>query len=159
MASREWDVVPEDFGSGTWRIDHDGRWYHDGIRVLRPDLILELTSHVHRTESGTYVLRGRQYETTLEVADTPAVIHRIDPPQPDSDACRAGLVDGRTTTVSAGGLHVGAAHVLYAALPDGMPARFDRTAYYQLARWIEEDGAGFALVVGERRWPIRGTPA
>ncbi|HVO83919.1 MAG TPA: hypothetical protein VMU60_05795, partial [Syntrophobacteria bacterium] len=55
-------------------------------------------------------------------------------------------------------LWVGEENVLYCIVKaEGLPARFLRPAYYQLAEFIQEDTArgGFYLPVGGRRYYIR----
>lgn len=153
--AKEWDMVPEDFGTGTWRVDQDGVWYHDGQRVERRELVTLLASHVRRTEEGGFVFRWGPYEHALEVADAPVVVHEVRVPAAAGAGLDADLVDGRTVRIDPATLRVGAGHVLYGALPGDVPVRFSRTAYYQLADHIRETADGFVLVMGPDQVPLR----
>lgn len=151
----EWEVVPADRGANVFRIDRDGHWYHEGVRITHPGLVRAFAGHVvRRPENGALVLRWGPHDHPLTVADTAVVLHHVQRPDPATGQFRAQLVDGRVMFLDAGRLRVGARNVLYGTLPDGEPARFSRAAYYQMAAWIVEVRGGFAVAVGERQWRL-----
>lgn len=150
----DWEFVPADRGSGAFRIDVEGQWYHDGVRIVVPSIVRLLADHVIQGEDGTFILRWGPHEHPLAVADTPAVLRGVDRPDPITGQFCGRLVDGRTLSFEAARVWIGEQHVLYTALPNGEPVRFSRPAYYQLAAWIVEQDGGFAIAVGKRVWPI-----
>lgn len=149
----DWHVVPADFGSGVFRIDVDGKWYHDGIAIDRPELVRLFAQGVARNAAGDFVLRWGHNDHRLLVADTPVVIRSVGVPTATGQ-CHGELVDGRSVQLDASALAVGANNVLYARMPDGEWARFGRTAYYQMAQWIVDTPKGFCVTNGKHTWPI-----
>ncbi len=150
----EWDIVPADRGAGVFRVDANGHWYHDGVRITHPGLVRLFAASVVRADDGELVLRWGPHDHPLTVADTAAVIHSVAQPEAETGLFTAGLVDGRTIHLDTATVWVGARHVLYARLPNGEPVRFSRIAYYQMATWIVNHDGGFAIVSGDRLWAL-----
>lgn len=152
------------FVSGDICVDAEGEWFHRGAKIVREDIIELFLENLVRQPDGTYGIAWKGSRCSIDVADTPFVVIRVD----REEGADAGepvvrltlkhlrecpLLDPRT-------LRVGDANVLYCRLENGgFPARFSRPAYYQLAEWIVEDEAGetFCLELGRARYPIRTT--
>jgi len=146
--------VPEDFGSQRFRIDKDGRWYHDGVAIERVELVRMLAPHVRQEPDGEFMLHWGPTVQPISVADTPAVIRSVCAPDAQSGTCEVTLVDGRTVSIGLADIRTGTDNTLYARMPDGADVRFGRNAYYQFAAHIEAADDGFVVVAGRRRWPI-----
>jgi hypothetical protein len=110
---------------------------------------------------GRYTIRFADQTCLLEVEDTPFVIVEADfvpaMERKDRSVFMLRLVDGSQEILDPGTLFVGAKNVLYCRIKAGkFRARFARGAYYQIARYIEEDpqGEGFVLPINGIRYPI-----
>ncbi len=151
--------LPETPGSCGISIDREGNWFHRGNRLTRPEIIEALYSKLEATPSGDFLLREGNAACLLEVADTPFVVSRVDKSEDESGEeilllslkhlSDRQILDPRT-------LAAGKDNVLYCQLSDrGLPARFSRPAYYQLAEFVREGPAGhFFIELNGKRYPI-----
>ncbi|MFH1035777.1 MAG: hypothetical protein V1806_14810 [Pseudomonadota bacterium] len=137
------------------QVNAQGELSHNGAPMIHPGILELIYESVHH-EDGIYLLRVGQQSCQLEVEDTFFVVQG------------ASLSDGQVLLALNGGasepldpesLWIGPQEVLYCRVKGGaFPARFLRQAYYQVAELIEEDGEGFALALGGRRYPLRWEP-
>lgn len=167
MESRKGDIPKE--VSRTWEIpssgifvDVEGDWYHEGNPIFRDAILHLFLESLSLDGQGRYIVDCGGSRCTLDVADTPFVVSRVDrkphPRDPEREMIALRLrhlsseeeLDPET-------LVVGRDNVIYCRVRDGrFPARFSRPAYYQLASWVEEDEAGgFFLELNGVRFPIR----
>jgi hypothetical protein len=103
-------------------------------------------------EDGTYYLLVDGKKCQLEVADTFFVITRV---EKDNENVILTLSDGATQKLDPTSLYIGRDDVLYCQVREGsFPARFQRAAYYQIAKWVEKTDNGFALNVGGRLYNL-----
>lgn len=144
-------------------IDREGDWYHRGVPMRRADIVGHLCRHLGKDQAtGRFVIRMGKQECYLEVEDTPLVITRVlreggEPGDAERFVLSLKHLD-QAEPLDPASLWVGEENVLYCIVkPEGLPARFLRPAYYQLAEFIQEDTArgGFYLPVGGRRYYIR----
>lgn len=141
------------------RIDKEGRWYHQGVEMVRKDFIRMFYEHLQRDAQGRYIIVWEGRPCYLEVEDTAYVVMRVDPPESggrEDQEFRLALSDGSTEPLDPSTLQVGEGHVLYCMVKGGrFPARFLRPAYYQLASCLQEDAEGnIVLEVKGRRYPL-----
>jgi hypothetical protein len=133
-------------------VDKDGKLWHNGAPMIHPG-ILEMIFESVCLEEGDYILRMGQQACQLEVADTFYVVQRA---ERDGDRVRLSLNDGSEEILEPSSLWIGEDDVIYCLVKDGgHSARFLRSAYYQLTQWVEQEDDGFALVLGETRYPLR----
>lgn len=133
------------------QVNAQGELSHHGAPLIHPGVLELIYQSVHY-EDGVYLLRIGQQSCQLEVEDTFWVVrgasHR-------DDGVLLTLSDGSQEPLDPLSLWVGPQEVLYCRVKAGaMPARFLRQAYYQMAELIEEEGDGFALVLGQERYPL-----
>lgn len=133
------------------QVDAEGQMSHNGAPMVHPTIIKLIYESVH-LEDGRYVLRVDNQVCELEVADTFFVVARVEFTR---DGARLTLNDGSTEELDPASLRLGDNEVIYCRVKGGaFPARFGRAAYYQLAQQIVEDGEGFALKLGEKKWGL-----
>ena len=133
------------------QVDREGSLFHNGAPIIHPG-IREMIFEALRYEKGVYFLELEGKRCQVEVSDTFYVVMRAELQNGD---VQLSLNSGERTGLDPDSLWVGQGQVLYGRLrPRGIPARFSRPAYYQLAQWIEEAGEGFALLLNGRRHPI-----
>jgi hypothetical protein len=132
-------------------IDRDGKWYSQGIEMVRKDIVDLFFEHIKLCPDGTYLIELDGQRCRLDVADTAFVVMRVDQEEDSfsivlNDGTREGLVPR---------LRVAKDGVLYCRVKNGrFPARFSRPAYYQIASYVEEEGGSFFLPCGGIRHPI-----
>ena len=132
------------------QVNTQGELYHNGAPLIHPG-ILELIYQAVRYQDGVYLLEMDGKRCQLEVADTFWVVRSLDR---RGDTLLLTLNDGNQEELDPSSLWIGPQDVIYCRVKGGLPARFTRQAYYQLAAFIEEDGDGFALRLGERSYPL-----
>jgi hypothetical protein len=133
----------------------DGRWYADEDPVVHERLALLFSRYVRRKPSGGYeIFIDERYHADVDIEDTPYVVTSVDTGAIGRFTVE--LNDGTAEVLNPDSLQVGAKDVLYCRVKDGSErARFLRKAYYQLANFIEEVGAGrFQLRCGGITHPI-----
>jgi hypothetical protein len=151
-----------DIQSSEIFVNEEGDWFNEGVAITREDIVRFFLENVREVQDGRYLIAWGESLCAVDVADTPFVVSRVDLVGDEGGGSGRILLKLRhlpepvpldpRTLVSA------ANHVLYCRIHDmRVRARFSRPAYYQLARWIDEDPetGGFCLKVGGERYPIR----
>ena len=127
-------------------IDREGDWHYRGSRMERSDIVSHLCQHMRRDEaSGLYIIQMGKQRCYLEVEDTPLVITGVlhteqrEGEKPGQMLLAIKHLETPEPLVPES-LWVGEQNVLYCKVMEGgIPARFLRPAYYQLAEFIQED--------------------
>jgi hypothetical protein len=144
-------------------IDREGDWYYQGSRMHRADIVSHLCQHLGRDEpSGLYIIQMGKQRCYLEVEDTPLVITGVlHVEKKENEGHEQLLLSLKYIDISQpldpATLWVGSENVLYCRVMEaGIPARFLRPAYYQLAEFIQEDKEQnlFYLSLGGKRFYI-----
>ncbi len=134
------------------QVDTEGNMSHEGAPMVHPGIIELIFESVH-LEDGHYIVRLGKQACELEVADTFFVVASVDV---EGEGISVTLNDGSSEALDLASLYIGKNDVMYCAVKGSeFPARFVRKAYYQMADMVEEAGEGFALVVGDKRVPLR----
>lgn len=141
------------------RIDREGRWFHEGVEILREELRNFFSLHLVRKGDGSYCVRIGEDECDVVVEDAPVVVVRVEKHSDDNspnDNLTLLLSDGGIEAFDPKSLNFNGSNVPYCAVRDGIEARFSRPAYYQLAEFIEYDKQRdvYALIVGGKTWEI-----
>lgn len=142
--------------AGTFRIDREGAWRHDGVEVTHPGVLRNLYANL-RTDGEGYHLQAGPVRVPVHVDDTPFVIVRA-AIGADVGAIEVHLSDGSREPLDAGTLVLDPRGIPYCRVKGGVfRARLSISAWLQLAERIEVDpGSGVpALVLGDRRIPLR----
>ena len=135
------------------RLGRDGHWYADDQRITNRRIAALFSRHVCRGVDGAYVLRIADEQALITVDDTPYVITGA---ETDSEGVVwVDLNDGTRECLDPESLAVGADEVLYCRVKRGSePARFLRSAYYQVAQHIARADGGFVFEGPQGRYPI-----
>ena len=138
---------------GTFRIDREGVWRHEGQEVTHPGVLQNLYANL-RAEAGAHYLHVGPARIPVEVADAPFVVIRaeIRPDAPESLWLH--LSDGSEERLDPAALWLGPNGAPYCQVKGGrFRARFSMAAWLQLAERVEGGPAGdrAVLVLGNRR--------
>lgn len=133
------------------RIDREGRWFHEGIEIVRNDIRSLFSQHLVRDEDGNYVVRIGRDECSVIVEDAPFVVVRV--AEESRGTLTLLLNDGGTEPLDARTIEFRSGNVPYCRVRVDLEARFSRAAYYQLAEFIEYDEQAdkFHLVLDGKR--------
>ena len=133
------------------QVSPEGEMSSQGRPMVHPTIIQLIYDSV-RLQDGHYVVTIDGKSCELEVADTFFVVNRVVFAEGDAFIT---LNDGSSEALDPASLHMGDNELIYCTVKQGaFPARFLRQAYYQLAEKIVEQGEGFALDLGGRKWPL-----
>jgi hypothetical protein len=144
---------------GTFRIDRDGGWRHEGQEVTHPGVLGNLYANLRVDEQGHYLQVGPA-RIPVDVEDAPFVVTRVETSSPAWDpvhSLRIYLTDGTEDGLDPATIWIGPDEVPYCRVKGGrLHARFSVAAWLQLAEFVEEEaGSGRAvLVLGARRVPL-----
>lgn len=139
-------------------IDKEGRWFYEGVEMVRREIVLHFYRHMEVDPKVGYIINWNGQRCYVEVEDTPFIVIRL------SFEERRGhgrshfvlsLNDGTREGLDPESLWVGKDNVLYCRVKNGMfPARFSRPAYYQLSEFIEEQDDSFFLPMNGKKHEI-----
>lgn len=147
---------------GTFRIDREGIWRHEGQEVTHPGVLRNLYANL-RAEAGSHFLQVGPARIPVEVEDAPFVVTRVEALAGRADApagLRVHLSDGTEEALEPETVRVGPSGAPYCRVKGGrFAARFAVAAWLQLAAFAEEEpGTGrTVLVLGSYRIPLERT--
>lgn len=142
-----------------YRVDRDGRVFHDGTEITDPLVLRFFLRAMKRTPEGRHLVVCQGEHNWFEVHDTPFVVQRL----------RLRVEDGRLEGVelclageyrepldpagleSAGGL------LVCRVRAGAFRARLGRVATQQLAPFLADSGDGPVLRLGGACYPVRET--
>ena len=134
-------------------VDRDGVWRHEGIEITHERTWKMFSRTLDRDDQGKYFLRIGHEFAYVQVEDAPLIVDAL---RLVDGVVRLTLKDETHEELDPDTLYLTAENVPYCTVRDGkMPAKFSRTAYYELAEFIREEGDGFVLDLGETTHPIR----
>ena len=156
------DPAPPPLPAGTFRIDRDGVWRHEGLEVTHPGVVRNLYANLRAEGTGHHLQVG-PVRIPVEVEDAPYVVTRLEagPGNPIGDLT-VHLTDGGVEVLDPASLWIDRRGTPYCRVKGGrFTARLSVAAWLQLAAFVDEEPAtGDAwLTIGERRVPLarRGT--
>lgn len=125
----------------TIRLDAEGRFFHDGVRVEHPALEAALHSWIARhPDDGRYILTNGYDWTYFQVDDAPYVVRSL---RIEKDRIDLTLSDGTVEALDPGSLRIGQGDALYTKVKGGdFDAKFSRHAQNELAPALAEDAEG-----------------
>jgi len=142
-------------------IDEHGSWLCEGNPVTDPQLFRVLSRSLFESD-GRYFIRCEGEVHPVRVADAPLWVRYVFPrldKERGLTIVELELQDGRREILDPATLVLSpdAAALYCLATPRRLRTRFGKVAYYELARYIEEDeeARAFHLVVNGRRFDIR----
>lgn len=139
-------------------IDKEGCWYHEGAEMIHREFIRLFYQHLRLDSEGRYIIDWNGKPCHVEVEDTAFVVRtaRFLEKEPDGKTeCSLNLSDDSEEPLEPATLYVGKQNVLYCRVKNNtFPARFTRSAYYQLAHHIEEENGLFYLPLQGKRHVI-----
>jgi hypothetical protein len=145
----------------TYRVDAEGRVFHDGTEIVDPATLRFFLLALQRTPDDRWLALCQGERNWFETADTPFVIQRLGLSVTDGSLHEVELRlagDYREPLDPATLEHDGA-RLCCRVRKGAFRARFGRIALQQLAPWIVEEGEMPALELGSRRYPLSGARA
>ena len=119
------------------RVDRDGDWYDDDVRITHVGILANLRVSLRRDAAGYFI--QTRVRIPVEVEDVPWVITRLECRE---GGLRAQVNDGSEEAIDPASIRLGLDHVPYAAVKGGaFEARFDRAAAFQLLALADYDEA------------------
>ena len=144
---------PSEWKLPRLRIDVDGDWFDDDVKITHAGILANLRSTLRRDAQGYFI--QTRVRIPVEVEDAPFVVMRIERRE---DRLHAFLTDGTDADVDPVTVRVGPGDVPYCAVKGGVfEARLSRAAAFQLlglADYDESTGRG-VLRLGGRDYPLR----
>jgi len=120
------------------RLDGEGEWYHEGVQITHERTKKLFTKSITKDKDGRYVIRIGKEEALVKVEDAPFLVTSAE--RMADGTIRISLNDETSEELDLQGLWIGKNNVLYCKVKNGQfHAKFKRSAYYQLAEFIEYD--------------------
>ena len=139
------------------RLDSDANWWHQGGPVTHKRLSAALHRWLDQLPDGRFIVRldDTRY-AYVEVDDAPYVVRRAR--ASTAKEIRLTLSDGSEESLDPSSLFVGDSDALYCRVKAGrFVARLSRSAQHVIGEYVEVQGRGFALRLGDQRFPIATT--
>ena len=142
-------------------VDQEGDWYYKEEKIIREDILELFLTNLSLASGGRFFIEWGGQRCTLEVADTPFIITRVDRIQSKDEQREEILLRLKhfpsPEILDPSTLQVGKGNIPYCTIRNGQHrARFSRPAYYQLAAWIEydPDSDSFFLELNDTRYHL-----
>lgn len=149
--------MPEPLREYRYRVDRDGRIFHDGTEIVDPAVLRFFLRAMTRTDDGRCLVLCQGEWNWFEAPDTPFVVQRLrlrveEGVLQGAELCFVGdfrePLDPRTLETER--------DLLFCRIRGGaFRARFGRIAMQQLAPFLVDGGEGSVLVLGGVRHPVR----
>jgi hypothetical protein len=149
--------MPEPEREYRYRVDRDGRIFHDGTEIVDPAVLRFFLRAMTRTDDGRCLVLCQGERNWFEAPDTPFVVQRL------RLRVEAGVLQGAELCFL-GDLREPLdpstleteRDLLFCRIRGGaFRARFGRIAVQQLAPFLVDGGEGSVLVLGGVRHPVR----
>lgn len=139
-----------------YRVDRDGRIFHDGSEITDPPTLRFFLLGMTRTADGRYLVPCQGEQNWFSPEDTPFVVQRLGLRSDagrlvDIDLCLAGDYRER---LDPGTLEAAAGRLCCRVRRKAFRATFGRVAMQQIAPYLSEDSGRATLVLGDHRYPI-----
>jgi hypothetical protein len=144
-------------------IDEHGHWVCEGNPVVDRRLF-QLLSRTLFQKDGDFFIRCEGEVHPVRVGDAPLwirYVHVRTDSKGDLIEVKIELEDGRIETLAAETLTVAGDQALYClATSRRMKARFGKSAYYELTRYLQmdDDNTRFCFIINGKRYSIRPEP-
>ena len=139
-----------------YRVDGDGRIFHDGSEIVDPATLRFFVLAMQRDADGRHVVMCQGERNWFDAEDTPVVVQRLRLRVEDGalQAVDLGLPGGHWEPLDPASL-VAERDRLYVGVRRGqLRARLGRVAMQQLAPYLVDDGPGAALLLAGARHRI-----
>jgi hypothetical protein len=145
----------------TYRVDGEGRVFHDGTEIVDPAKLRFFLLALQRTPDDRWLALCQGERNWFEAADTPFVIQRLGLSVTDGrlHAVELRLAGDYREPLDPITLEHDGARLCCRVRKGTFRARFGRIALQQIAPWIVEEAGMPALELGGRRYPLRGARA
>ena len=145
----------------TYRVDAEGRMFHDGTEIVDPATLRFFLLALQRTPDDRWLALCQGERNWFEAADTPFVIQRLGLSVTDGrlHAVELRLAGDYREPLDPTTLEHHGARLCCRVRKSRFRARFGRIALQQIAPWIVEEAGMPALELGGRRYPLRGARA
>ncbi len=150
-------MTPELPREYRYRVDRDGRIFHDGTEIVDPAVLRFFLRAMTRTDDGRCLVLCQGERNWFEALDTPFVVQRLrlrveEGVLQGAELCFLGdfrePLDPLTLETER--------DLLFCRIRGGaFRARFGRIAVQQLAPFLADTGGGSALLLGGARHPVR----
>ncbi len=139
-------------------LDVDVQWWHDGERILHPNIIEAFNRGLRVQPDGKVQLHFGADWCVVEVADCAFTVVAVD--EAEGERLSARLSDRTADWLALDTLGVDAQGRLTVRVKGGLAkALFSRAAAHTLVERLELDGERVVARVGARRWPTALTPS
>jgi hypothetical protein len=134
-------------------IDADGNWRHEGVKITHERTLKLFYSNLDIDDEGRFFLQVGREKAFVQVDDAPFIVEAL---RMTDKGIRLRLNDESHELLDPASLRITEANVPYCKVRGGrMEAKFSRTAWYQLAEYIQErKEGGFALVVQGKSYSL-----
>jgi len=128
---------------GEIKIDKEGNWFFNSAPIINKQIIDLFNAGIEHDGHGGYRLHIGDEISPLAVEDTPYVVKNLELQQgvDGLSSFTIRLSDGTSERLIFETLYLAPDNVPYCTVKAGrFPARFLRAPYYDLARYIEQEG-------------------
>jgi hypothetical protein len=140
----------------VYRVDSDGRVFHDGSEVLDPLTLRFFVRAMTRTPEGRWLVVCQGERNWFEPDGTPFVVQRVRPVLREGglDGVELVLAGDHREPLDPATLQAEGGRLYCRVRRGAFPARFGRLALQQLAPHLADEGGRPVLLLGGRRHPI-----
>ena len=143
-------------------IDKEGTWFYKGSKMIRREFVRLFYDNMELDSQGRYIINWQGGQCYVDVEDTAFIVRRAELVGPDQAGFfryRLYLSDDSREDLVPDTISVGYDNAFYCLVKSRtFPARFSRSAYYQLAEHIKEEGGRYYLPINGDKHIISWDP-
>jgi len=141
----------EQFHNPDFFIGKDGKWYADGVLMIKIKIVKLLASNLKKDSWNNYHIEwdGKLYP--IRVEDVPFFVRSV---TWNSDGVQLQLYDGREFPLPPGKSIVLKSSVPYLSLFWPCDTKLSQHAYSDLCENVLEQDGRYFIRIGEQEWPI-----
>ena len=145
----------------VYRVDPEGRVFHDGSEIVDPATLRFFLLALQRTPEGRWLVLCQGERNWFEADDTPFVVQRLALESAGGSLKRVDLrlVGDYREPLDPDTLEHDSIRLFCRVRKGLFRARFGRVALQQLAPFIVEDGGCPTLILDGRRYPLTAARA
>jgi len=140
----------------SYRVDREGRIFHDGTEIVDPATLRFFLLALQRTPDGRWLAVCQGERNWFEPYDTPFVIKRLGLGVADRQLRSVDLyfAGDYCEPLDPATLEHDGTRLFCRVRKGAFGARFGRIATQQIAPWLDDDGTGPAITLDGRRRPL-----
>ncbi len=141
----------EQFHNPDFFIDRDGKWYADGVLMIKKKIIKLFASNLKKDDGNNYYIEWQEKPYPVRIEDVPFYVRSV---TVGPDHVLLALYDGRELPLPPGKSIFVKNSIPYISLFSPCDTKLSQRSYSTLCENVLERDGRYFIKFGQREWPI-----